>query len=248
MFEHGFVFLGQLMFDDFFNQELQDRATTVFERLQAIASEQNWDTTAVQKTGEQHDPFRTLISSMLSARTREEDTQQASENLFALAQTPAQVLLLSDEQIEKAIRPVTYHETKVGYVRETCKILVEKHGNQIPHDLASLTELPGVGWKTATLTQWIAFGIAEEICVDVHVARIGIRLGFVNPKTKQPQKVSKELMAIVPESLWGAWNPLMVRFGREICYPVRPNCKQCPLNDICPKIGVESLFGKKNKV
>ena len=226
------------MFDDFFNQELRERAEATFSRLKATAIKNNWDTTAVQKTREQDSPFRTLISSMMSARTREEDTDKATRNLFALADKPADMLKLSDEQISKAIACVTYHQTKVGYIRETCKILIEKHNGEAPQDLASLTNLPGIGWKTATLTQWIAFGIAEEICVDVHVARIGKRLGLVNPKTKQPQKVSKELMQTVPDNLWGVWNPMMVRFGREICFPTNPNCKTCPLNDICPRIGV----------
>lgn len=224
------------MFDDFFNQEARSLAETVFERLNHVSSE--WETTAVQETRENNDPFRTLIASMMSARTREEDTRQATHNLFTLAQTPDDMLQLTEEQISNAISPVTYHETKVAYIRGLCKILVGQHQGQVPHDLASLTALPGVGWKTATLTQWIAFGIAEEICVDVHVARIGKRLGLVNPTTKQPEKVSKELMQVVPESLWGPWNPLMVRFGREVCYPTNPNCAGCPLNDICPKIGV----------
>ncbi len=226
------------MFDDFFNQELRERSEVTFSRLEATAIENNWDTTAVQKTREQGSPFRSLISSMMSARTREEDTDEATRNLFALADNPADMLKLSDEQISKSIATVTYYQTKIGYIRESCKILIEKHKGEVPQDLASLIDLPGIGWKTATLTQWIAFGIAEEICVDVHVARIGKRLGLVNPKTKQPQKVSKELMQTVPDSLWGVWNPMMVRFGREICFPSNPNCSDCPLNDICPQIGV----------
>ncbi|MEL6403603.1 MAG: endonuclease III [Chloroflexota bacterium] len=225
------------MFDDFFNSELQERATTVYERLNKVA-EGRWETTAVQETRRHRDPLRTLLSSMMSARTREEHTRQATEQLFALAGTAESILALSDAQIEQAIRPVTYHETKVGYVRGICQRLLDEHDGIVPRDLASLTALPGVGWKTATLTQWIAFGIAEEICVDVHVARIGKRLGLVSPKTSKPQAVSKELMQIVSEDLWGVWNPMMVRFGREVCYPTQPDCVSCPLNDFCPKIGV----------
>jgi len=228
------------MFDDFFNQELRERSETVFKRLSDFATKHDWDTTAVQKTRKEKDPFRTLIASMLSARTREEDTQRATDKLFSLANTPQKMLDLTTEQIRKAISSVTYHESKVSYVQGMCKILLEEHDGNVPQDLASLTALPGVGWKTATLTQWIAFGIAEEICVDVHVARIGKRLGFVNPKTSKPQKVSQELMQIIPEKLWGVWNPMMVRFGREVCYPIKPDCKRCPLNDICPKIGVNN--------
>lgn len=225
------------MFDTFFDNEKRDLAQTVFERLNA-AAEGKWERTAVQETRERRDPFRTLISSMLSARTREEDTRTATHNLFALAQTPQQMAQLSRSQIAQAIRMVTYPEPKVGYVQQLSQQLVDEHGGNVPRDLASLTELSGVGWKTGVLTQWIAFGIAEEICVDVHVARIGKRLGLVDPSTKVPQKVSRELMQVVPEHLWGSWNPMMVRFGREVCYPTNPNCKGCPLKDICPKIGV----------
>lgn len=225
------------MFDDFFNEEARQKTETIFERLNQ-AADKRWEQTAVQETRKHRDPFRTLIASMLSARTREEQTHQATENLFSLANTPADMLELTDEQISEAISPVTYNESKVAYVRGLCQVLVDQHGGNVPSDLASLTALPGVGWKTATLTQWIAFGIAEEICVDVHVARIGKRLGLVNIKTKQPQKVSQELMQVIPKHLWGVWNPMMVRFGREVCYPTYPNCSACPLNDICPKIGI----------
>ena len=225
------------MFDDFFEDDQRTFAETVFKRLDA-AADGKWERTAVQETRDERDPFRTLISSLMSARTKEEDTRTATNNLFALASTPAKMLTLSDEQINNAIRMVTYHESKVGYIRKTCEMLVEQHNGDVPRDLDSLTELHGIGWKTAVLTQWIAFGIAEEICVDVHVRRIGKRLGLVNPKTEKPQLVSKELMQVVPQRLWGAWNPMMVRFGREVCYYDVPDCKNCPLNDICPKIGV----------
>lgn len=229
--------VNETMFDTFFDNEQRARAQTVFERLNATAKGK-WERTAVQETRDRRDPFRTLISSMLSARTREEDTRTATNNLFTLAKTPEAMAQLSEQQIHTAIRMVTYPEPKVGYVQQLSQQLVGEHDGEVPRDLASLTALPGVGWKTGVLTQWIAFGIAEEICVDVHVARIGKRLGLVDRKTKAPQKVSRELMAIVPEDIWGPWNPMMVRFGREVCYPQKPNCTACPLNDICPKIDV----------
>jgi len=219
------------------NSEAQQRTAEIFRRLNE-AADGRWETTAVQETRQLRDPFRTVVSSMLSARTREEDTRRATNNLFTMAQTPAEMLNLSDEQLREAIRMTTYWENKVRYLRGLCEQLVRDHDGEVPRDLESLMALPGVGWKTATLTQWIAFGIAEEICVDVHVARIGKRLGLVNPKTKQPRKISHELMPQIPREIWGPWNPMMVRFGREVCFPNRPNCPGCPLNDICPKVGV----------
>ena len=224
------------MFNDFFEAEDNQYAEEIFNRLNQISDQ--WERTAVQETRDYNDPFRTLIASMLSARTREEDTRIATNNLFERAKTPAEMVQLSDTEIAVCIQMVTYHESKVNYIRRTCETLVNEHDGNVPQDLESLEALHGIGWKTAVLTQWIAFGIAEEICVDVHVRRIGKRLGLVQPKTEKPQQVSVELMQRVPKHLWGAWNPLMVRFGKEICYFNTPACKACPLNDICPKIGV----------
>ena len=225
------------MFNELFEDE-QQRTATIYERLEAKAKEEDWERTAVQEAVDTGNPLRILISAMLSARTREEDTRKATNNLFNLAETAEGILQLSDEQIMQAIRMTTYPETKVPYVRGICEKIIHEHGGEVPKTLEALSDLPGVGWKTAVLTQWLAFGIAEEICVDVHVARIGTCLGLVNPKTKQPEKVSKELMQYVPKELWGPWNPLMVRFGREICLFDKPRCLICPLNDICPKVGV----------
>jgi endonuclease-3 len=226
------------MFDEFFKAGEQERCQEIYERLSAKAAEDNWERTAVQEAVDFGNPLRVLISAMLSARTREESTRKATNNLFSLASNAEEILKLSDEQIMEAIRMVTYPEPKVLYVRGICQKIISEHSGEVPKTLEALSDLPGVGWKTGVLTQWLAFGIAEEICVDVHVARIGMRLGLVNPKTKQPEKVSKELMKSVPETLWGPWNPMMVRFGREICLFDKPRCLICPLNDICPKVGV----------
>ncbi|MCA9913569.1 MAG: hypothetical protein KC496_09485, partial [Anaerolineae bacterium] len=141
------------------NEQAHKRTQEIYKRLTAVGAKR-WESTAVQETRDLHDPFRTVISSMLSARTREEDTRRATHNLFAPAQTPQEMLALPDEQIEKAIRMTTYWENKVRYVRGLCAQLVQEHHGEVPRTLDALTALPGVGWKTATLTQWIAFGIA----------------------------------------------------------------------------------------
>lgn len=167
-----------------------ERAHEIMRRLNPTIVER--EKTAVEEVRRQ--PFRSLIGAMLSARTREEDTRDGLRALFTLADTPEKMMTLTYNEVLKAIHRVTYPEPKANYVLGISRILAEKGGG-VPQTVAELTELPGVGWKSAVLTLWMAYGIAEEICVDVHVGRIGQRLGFVNPKTKQPEKISKELMA-----------------------------------------------------
>lgn len=212
-----------------------ERARRIYEILSEASVD--WATTAVQETRESGNPFRTLIASMLSARTREEETREASEALFKLADEPDEMKNLSLAQVTEAIKPVQYHERKAGQILEISRMLSEQ-GGEVPHTVEALTQLPGVGWKSAVLTLWIAFGIADEITVDVHVARIGKRLGFVPESMKSPEVISKKLMGIIPKDLWGPWNPLMVRFGKEVCFYDVPNCSGCPVYDLCPRVGV----------
>lgn len=174
---------------------------------------------------------------MLSARTKEEETKAAMNALFSLAQTPSDMAALAYEQILEAIQPVTYADKKAHYVMGICEKLVSNE-EEVPRTVDALTKYPGVGWKSAVLTLWIAYRLAPEICVDVHVARIGKRLGLVRQTIDDPQKVSRELMQIVPPELYGPWNPTMVTFGRRTCFPVQPACSRCPIADLCPQIGV----------
>lgn len=210
-----------------------ERTRIIYERLN-IPGRPREKTTVELYAG---DPFRVVMSGMLSARTREEATLKAMQNLFALADTPETMKDLAYEQVLKAISPVMYPEPKANYVLGICKMLSE-NGGVVPKTVEELEEFPGVGWKVAVLTLWLAYGLAPEICVDVHVARIGIRLGLVKPTTKDPQKVSRELMPKIPKDIWGPWNPAMVIHGRTTCYPTHPACSRCPVKDLCPKIGV----------
>ncbi len=222
------------LFDEGEGPEAQ-RAREIYLTLKSASH--TWETTAVQETRKTGNPFRTLIASMLSARSREEQTREATEALFSLADNPTDMGKLSREQIETAIDPVQYHERKAGYVLEICAMLDEQ-GGEVPRTVDDLTKLPGVGWKSAVLTLWIAFEIADEICVDVHVARIGKRLGFVPESMKSPEAISRKLMKSVPQEFWGQWNPLMVRFGREVCFYDVPQCSVCPVFELCPRVGV----------
>lgn len=213
----------------------QARVREIYNRLIATRDAQHWMPTSLSHFEGQ--PFKALIAAMLSAQTREENTNAAMANLLALADTPEKMAQLSDEQIRTAISPVMYFEPKVRYVRDIAE-RVTANGGVVPQTLEELMEYKGVGWKVAVLTLAMGYGINDNITVDVHVARIGIRLGLVNPTTKQPPKVNEELKQVLPRDMWPYWNALMVQFGRAICLPTYPQCRKCPLNDICPKVGV----------
>lgn len=211
----------------------QARVREIYDRLQREA--ENWEPTSLSYFVGQ--PYKALIAAMLSAQTREEQTTRAANRLFELADNPFDMVKLTDEQIYAAIENVQYAESKVRYVRDIAEN-VAANGGKVPETVEELDAYKGVGWKVAVLTLAVGYGRTEDITVDVHVQRIGQRLGLVKPTTKQPPKVNDELKQILPREMWPHWNALMVMFGRNVCQPTYPRCPKCPLNDLCPKIGV----------
>ncbi len=185
---------------------------------------------------EKKSPYRVLISTLLSLRTKDETTLKASEKLFAKADTPKKMLSLSKEEIEKLIYPVGFYHRKAEQILKISKILIEKYGGKVPDTLEELLKLPGVGRKTANLVLNEGFG-KLGICVDTHVHRISNRLGLV--KTKNPTETEFALQKVLPKKHWIIFNTLLVTLGQNICTPISPKCSECPLNEICPKIGVK---------
>lgn len=214
----------------------QARVREIYDRLRHES--ENWEPTSLSHFVGQ--PFKALIASMLSAQTREEQTTAAANRLFALADNPFDMAKLTDEQIYAAIENVQYAGAKVAYVRDIAE-KVAANGGKVPETVEELDAYKGVGWKVAVLTLAVGYGRTEDITVDVHVQRIGQRLGLVSLKTKQPPKVNDELKQVLPRDMWPHWNALMVMFGRNVCLPTYPRCPRCPLNDLCPKIGVERV-------
>lgn len=217
--------------------ETNDRIRDIYERISAAA--ENWPITTLDHY--HHQPFKALIAGMLSAQTREEQTLQAAEQLFALADTPEGILQLSDEQIREAVSPVSFYQNKAKYVREICHRLVTADGGEVPRTVDELVQYKGVGWKVAVLTLATGYDIHDDITVDVHVNRIGKRLGLVNPATKKPERINDELKAVLPREYWPRWNGLMVLFGREVCKPTYPQCATCPVRELCPQVGVQQI-------
>ena len=180
-------------------------------------------------------PFMVLISCILSLRTKDNTTMQASERLFNLARTPEAMKALSIKTIEKAIYPVGFYRNKTKAIKNICKDLVEKYNSTVPDTIDELLKLHGVGRKTANLVVTIGYG-KPGICVDTHVHRITNRWGYV--KTKTPEETEFTLRKKLPKRYWIIINDLLVTFGQNICKPISPLCSECKLYQYCERVGV----------
>ncbi len=195
-----------------------------------------WNPTAVGAVAQDsRDPFRILVSCLISLRTKDEVTAEASARLFRLARTPRAMLTLPAARIARIIYPAGFYRTKARTIKGLCRALLEQHGGKVPDDLETLLTLKGVGRKTANLVITIGYG-KPGICVDTHVHRISNRLGIV--ETKNPEQTEFALRQVLPRQHWIAYNDLLVTFGQNVCKPVSPLCSACPVNPLCPRIGV----------
>lgn len=181
------------------------------------------------------DPFRILIATILSARTKDEVTAVASERLFSRAEDAAQLADLEQEEIQNLIYPVGFYKNKAAQVKKCCRLLVDKYQGRVPETLEELVTLPGVGRKTANLVLSVAFDI-PAICVDTHVHRIMNIWGYV--RTKNPLETEMALRRKLPVGNWKRTNSLLVAFGQGLCRPVAPHCDRCVIQADCPQIGV----------
>ncbi len=206
----------------------------VVARLKAMAVQ--WKVPIVTEMVQtRRDPFRVLVATVLSLRTKDETTASASARLFALADTPAAMLTLSRERIAEVIYPVGFYRTKAESILELCRILLEKYEGKVPDGMEALLELPGVGRKTANLVLSLGHGL-PGLCVDTHVHRISNRLGYVSART--PEKTEFALRGKLPQPYWTDWNDLLVAFGQNLCKPVSPFCSRCTLFEFCARAGV----------
>lgn len=213
------------------------KATDIHAIVRTLKREvRRWDPTAVGQVAEDsRDPFRILISCLLSLRTKDEVTGQASARLFARAHTPAGLLKLSERTIARLIFPVGFYRTKAKVIRGVCRTLIDRYGGQVPDDLDELLKLKGVGRKTANLVVSIGYG-KPGICVDTHVHRISNRWGYV--KTRNPEETEQALRRTLPRRHWMVFNDLLVSFGQNVCKPISPLCSRCPVERYCARIGV----------
>jgi len=179
--------------------------------------------------------FRSLVSTIMSARTKDPVTVAATRRLFAEYKTPKAMSSADPERVAELIYPVGFYKTKAKQLVRGAGLIVERFGGRVPRTREELMELPGVGRKTANLVLSVAFGV-PAICVDTHVHRISNRLGWV--ETDTPGDTEEALMKLMPESEWAAINRLIVNHGQQICHPTSPRCSECIIADLCSKVGV----------
>ncbi len=186
---------------------------------------------------ESHDPFRILIACLLSLRTKDHTTAEASQRLFKLADTPTLMLKLPLKQVERAIFPVVFYKTKAKQIFSICQSLLDNFGGQVPDSIEDLLTLKGVGRKTANLVVTVGFN-KPGICVDIHVHRISNRWGYI--QTKTPEETEQALRKKLPKKYWINFNDWLVPYGQNLCRPVSPFCSQCLVSTYCQRVGVST--------
>lgn len=181
------------------------------------------------------DPWEVLAACLLSLRTKDAVTAVAVKRLFARARTPRELLEIPEGELAQLIYPVGFYKTKAKVLREVARAVLEEHGGHVPRTLDGLLSLKGVGRKTANLVLTQAFGL-PGICVDTHVHRITNRWGYV--KTRTPDETELALRERLPARFWIPINQTLVAFGQGLCGPISPRCSECPIEKLCPKLGV----------
>ena len=181
-------------------------------------------------------PLELLVATILSAQCTDERVNKVTPELFRKYPTAAAFAAAPREELEAAIRSTGFFRNKAKSIQNCCRMLVEEHGGKVPDAMDELVRLPGVARKTANVVLGDAFGKAEGIVVDTHVLRVSARLGLT--QQAQPEKVERDLMALVPRKHWIHFAHWLIFHGRQTCQARKPACDRCALRDICPRIGV----------
>lgn len=210
------------------NASRRERAIEVCERL-------NRRYGPVECFLDHQNPFRLVISVLLSAQTADAQVNKVTPELFRRWPTPYEMAGASVADVMDVIKSLGFYKTKAKHCVEAARMIVADYGGEVPSTMRELQKLPGVGRKTANIVLNVGFGIVEGIAVDTHVNRIAHRLAF-SPKTheKEPLKTEQDLLKILPHEYWESVNHQWISFGREICSARSPKCAECPLADLCP--------------
>ncbi len=181
-------------------------------------------------------PLELLVATILSAQCTDERVNKVTETLFKKYRSAADYARVSQEELEQDIKSTGFFRNKAKMIRECCQILCEKYGGEVPRDIDLLTQLPGIGRKTANVVLGTAYGIPTGVVVDTHVERVSRRLGLTREKNRD--KIEQDLMRLIPKRKWIVFSHQLIHHGRQVCTARKPKCSSCCLEDLCPKVGV----------
>lgn len=187
-----------------------------------------------------HSPYRVLIATVLSHRTKDEVTDLASRRLFDRYPTPEALAAAEPTEVAQLIKPVGFYNRKSKTIVRIARDLLDRFGGVVPEDLEAMCTLPSVGRKTANVVLVNGFG-TPAVAVDTHVHRISNRLGWV--RTKTPEQTERALRRIAPRDTWLHLNDALVNHGRAVCKPIGPRCSICPVVGLCRRVGVRAGAG-----
>ena len=181
-------------------------------------------------------PLELLIATILSAQCTDQRVNLVTKDLFRTYRSAADYASAPLEDLKKVIQSTGFFNNKAKNIQACCAVLAAQFGGEVPKQMEALVELPGVGRKTAGVVLGTAYGIAEGVVVDTHVGRVSQRLGLTKQKTAE--KIEADLMELLPRKEWVAFSHRMIQLGRQICIARKPKCDVCPMNEICPRVGV----------
>jgi len=191
--------------------------------------------TTLNRMRKKPDAFKILISCLLSLRTQDKNTEKASNSLFAVANTPKEILKIPTKKLEKLIFSSGHYKKKARVLKEVSMVILKKYKGQVPNKREELLSIKGIGPKTANIV--LSFAYKQQVLpIDTHCHKIPNRIGWI--KTKTPEQTEKELEKILPKKYWMEFNSIFVLFGKTICKPISPLCSQCPIEKYCEKKGV----------
>ena len=182
-------------------------------------------------------PLELLVATILSAQCTDQRVNQVTADLFRRYRSAADYANAPPGELEEAIKSTGFYRNKARSLRACCRELVERHGGEVPRSLEALTQLPGVGRKTANVVLGNAFGLNEGIVVDTHVARLARRLGLT--RQRDPLKIEQDLLPLVPRELWTLFSHWLIWHGRRRCFARKPDCAGCEIAHLCPRRGVK---------
>ncbi|MFB6133715.1 MAG: endonuclease III [Halanaeroarchaeum sp.] len=184
------------------------------------------------------DRLELLVAVILSAQCPDERVNSVTEELFETYRDPSDYAQATEEELASAISSITYPNSKAGYLKGVGKALLEEHDGEVPDTMAELTDLPGVGRKTANVVLQHGHDLTEGIVVDTHVQRLSRRLGVT--QEERPEAIEDDLMDVVPREHWKQWTHWLISHGRAVCTARSPDCEDCRLAEICPSSRIDS--------